>query len=360
MITFHCANKDCGILLKASSRAAGKTLACPKCKTQVKVPAQSPKAPGTPDKSAAELDSIPFAELPDIGQGEKRERFAGVAASILAQILLLLLMLLMPGGFGRGVSGDAMGEVGFGQLDGEQLTNNDDGNLDDFGASAGGEVNPGLTASPDIGVAQSNDGAEGLELSIGGAGGGGGVGGEGFGFGGRNGGAGEASFMGTSARGQRFCIIADNSGSMNGPPLEFVKDEILKTIGNARGSARFTVIFFNSVAELPPNPKWISGKAELANIAKWVNTIQARNGTSPVRGMEAAMLFDPPPDVIYIMTDGLFNPVEVQQINALNKRLKRPAQIHTIAFMQRAGENLLKQIAQDAKGTYRFVPGYGP
>lgn len=357
MITFTCGNPACAIRLKAPLQSAGKTLACPKCKTLVRVPRPS-LSDSTGQNSSEELEAIPFAELPDIAKGEKRERLIATATAISFQVLLFLLLLYLPGGHGKSTSGDGLAEVGLGQLDGEQLTHTDDGSLDDSAASAGGETTANLTASTELGVAQPGDALEGLELSIGNAGGGGGTGGEGFGFGGRAGGAGEASFMGTTARGSRFCILADNSGSMNGPPLEFVKDEILKTIGNARGPARFTVVFFNSVAELPPQPKWISGKAEVANLANWVNGIHARNGTSPVRGMEMALRFDPPPDVIYLMTDGLFDAVEVQQINALNRRLKRPAQIHTIAFMQRAGEVLLKQIAQDGKGTYRFVPGF--
>ncbi len=358
MITFHCLNLECGRRLKAAEKAAGKTLACPKCKTKVRVPALVPASSETPALSGEDLEAVLLAELPDISKGEKRERMIATATAILAQILLFLLMLLIPVGLGRGPSGDGMAEIGLAQLDGEQLTNTDDGNLDDSAASAGGEASADLAASAEIGAAQASDAAEGLELSLGAAGGGGGSGGEGFGFGGKSGGAGEASFLGTTAKGHRFCIIADNSGSMNGPPLEYVKDEILKTIGNAKGSAKFTVVFFNSFAELPPNPRWISGRDELATIANWVNGVHARNGTSPMRGMEAALLFDPPPDVIYLMTDGLFDAAEVQMIKALNRRLKRPAQIHTIAFMQRGGELLLKQIAQDAKGTYRFVPGY--
>ncbi len=368
MITFTCGNPACAMRLKAPPQTAEKILACPKCKTAVRVPRPAPSDSTSQSSRDEELDSIPLAILPDIAKGEKEDRILGATASIVAQALLLLMMLILPRGQGRGLSGEGLGEVGLGlgAGDGDQLTNTDDGTLDDSAASAGGETSADMTASADLGVAQPGDTSDGLELSIGNAGvggvggGGGGLGGggDGFGFGGRGGGSGEASFLGTRARGSRFCIVADNSGSMNGPPLEFVKDEILKTIGNARGSAKFTVVFFNSVAELSPQPKWVSGKAEVATLAGWINAIHARNGTSPVRGVEMALRFDPPPDVIYLMTDGLFDPVEVQQINALNRRLKRPAQIHTIAFLQRAGEPLLRQIAQDGKGTYRFVPGY--
>ncbi len=368
MITFSCGNPACAMRLKAPLQSAGKMLACPKCKTPVRVPRADQSVSTNQTGQPEDLDTIALAVLPDIAKGEKEDRILGATASIVAQAILLLLMLILPRGSGRGLSGEGLGEVGLGLAmgEGDQLTNTDDGTLDDSAASAGGEASPDLTASAELGVAQPGDSPDGLELSIGnaevrgGGGGGGGLaaGGDGFGFGGRAGGSGEASFLGTTARGSRFCIVADNSGSMNGPPLEFVKDEVLKTISNARGSAKFTVVFFNSMAELPPQPKWISGKAEQATLAAWVNGIHARNGTSPVRGVEMALRFDPPPDVIYLMTDGLFDPVEVQQINALNRRLKRPAQIHTIAFMQRAGEPLLRQIAQDGKGTYRFVPGY--
>ena len=58
------------------------------------------------------------------------------------------------------------------------------------------------------------------------------------------------------------------------------------------------------------------------------------------------------------MTDGGFSPNEVGQIDALNKRLKKPAVVHSICFLNNVGEPQLRRIAADAKGTYRFVPGF--
>ena len=70
--------------------------------------------------------------------------------------------------------------------------------------------------------------------------------------GGGSGMAQSASFLGLQARGQRFCIIADCSGSMRGPRIEHVKREVLRTLGGLYGATRFHVCFFNSRAGALP------------------------------------------------------------------------------------------------------------
>ena len=118
---------------------------------------------------------------------------------------------------------------------------------------------------------------------------------------------------------------------MNGPPLAYVKVEINKTLNAAR-SAKFYIVFFNSRAEPQPNKKWTSGKKDIDALTAWVQGVNAGGGTQPVTGFLAAFQIDPPPDVIYFMTDGQFDPQQVQQIKAMNAKLKKPATIHGIAF----------------------------
>src|SRR6478672_11151202 len=49
----------------------------------------------------------------------------------------------------------------------------------------------------------------------------------------------DAFFMGTKARGQRFCIIADASNSMKGAPLNQLKKEILQTLDGLKPTSSF-------------------------------------------------------------------------------------------------------------------------
>jgi len=165
-----------------------------------------------------------------------------------------------------------------------------------------------------------------------------------------------ATFFGTTARGSRFAIIADNSGSMRGAPMDYLKTEIAKTLTKSSGNAKFYVTFFNTTATSQTLNHWTAGRDDIAAVNSWVKSMQTGGGTVPLSGFEHVLKLKPPPDVVYFMTDGNFDPREAEQILALNKALKPPAVIHTIALGGRAGEPLLKQIASQSKGTYRFVP----
>ena len=65
------------------------------------------------------------------------------------------------------------------------------------------------------------------------------------------------------------------------------------------------------------------------------------------------------PDAVYFLSDGQFDPLTIQQLKARNRsnnRLrKRQIPIHTIAFMDRMTEGLMRSIARNSGGEYRFV-----
>lgn len=170
-------------------------------------------------------------------------------------------------------------------------------------------------------------------------------------------GSGTANFFGTAARGNRFAILADNSGSMQGAPLMYLKTEITNTLARSRGSAQFYVTFFSSEATPQPLKRWTTNRTDVTAVSTWVKGVETANGTVPITGFEHVLRLKPPPDVVYFMTDGEFDPREVEQIRKLNQTLNPPAVIHTIAFVGQKGERELRQIAKEAKGTYRFIPG---
>jgi hypothetical protein len=104
-----------------------------------------------------------------------------------------------------------------------------------------------------------------------------------------------------------------------------------------------------------PIRRWFNSRNDKILITNWIRNLDTFLGTVPITGFENVFAMNPPPDVIDFMTDGGFNPKEVAQIKERNMALKKPAVIHTIAFKDRKGEALLRQIALDSKGTFRFV-----
>lgn len=167
-----------------------------------------------------------------------------------------------------------------------------------------------------------------------------------------------ASFMGLHAKGTRFCIIADCSGSMEGPPLKFLKEEVLETVNGMSAQARFQLIFFSSRAIPYPRPGWRHPRRDQVELANWLQGVQAGGGTYPTPAFELAFQLSPPPDVIFFMTDGLFAERVVDEIARLNRQGGRSVQIHTISFMDTSSESLMRRIASDSGGRYRHVAGF--
>ena len=167
-----------------------------------------------------------------------------------------------------------------------------------------------------------------------------------------------ASFMGVHAKGTRFCIIADRSGSMEGPKLDFVKEEILETLSTMRGRGRFQLIFFNTRDLSYPEPGWRHPKKERTDVATWLQTVTAGGGTYPTPAFRVALSLSPRPDAIFFMTDGLFPDQVVDEVADLNRRGERRVQIHTISFMDTSAEALMRKIASDSGGRYRHVSGF--
>jgi hypothetical protein len=176
---------------------------------------------------------------------------------------------------------------------------------------------------------------------------------------GAGGGLGEgASFMGLHAKGTRFCIIADRSGSMEGPKLSFVKEEILETLTTMGSRGRFQLIFFNT-RELPYRQEgWRHPRRDRADVAAWLQSVSAGGGTYPTPAFRVAFALSPRPDAIFFMTDGQFPENVVEEVADLNRRGGKNVQIHTISFMDTSAETLMRKIASDSGGRYRHVSGF--
>jgi hypothetical protein len=184
----------------------------------------------------------------------------------------------------------------------------------------------------------------------------------------------QVSFLKSIGRGKRFCIIADNSGSMIGEPLEFVKRELASTLSNLKPENEFCVLFFNSVTEPMPFPGWLKGtQHDVDKVLPWIKERMAGGGTEPLPALLLALQLQPRPDVIFFMTDGIIPLTVPGRVAAVNGRAPQ-VPINTIMFTSDAplpgglvlritpedlklAEKLLRRIASDSGGNYRlFTP----
>ena len=169
---------------------------------------------------------------------------------------------------------------------------------------------------------------------------------------GAGGGAGGASFFGLEARGGKFVFVVDRSGSMTGPKLDAAKAELIRAVTALRRGMEFYIIFFDDTHQsLQPVALARATEAGKRGQFAWVRSIRSGAGTNPTSAMTLALSLKP--DVIWLLSDGMFNRDVTNVIRRANGR--RKTQIHTLAFYSREGERVLKQIADENRGKYRFV-----
>jgi uncharacterized protein with von Willebrand factor type A (vWA) domain len=172
----------------------------------------------------------------------------------------------------------------------------------------------------------------------------------------------QATFLGARAQGQRFCIVADCSGSMKGQPLEEVKGAVVNTLQGLNPRSQFYVIFFNTQAFQMPAPSWV--EADPRNVQKlipWLASVPAKGNTNPIPALQMAFQLQPRPDAIFFMTDGIINPSVnmLPQVARMNQGKDRVA-IHSILVTRGKGPNLpaaqqLRMLAQQNGGTFREI-----
>lgn len=168
--------------------------------------------------------------------------------------------------------------------------------------------------------------------------------------------AGVGKFFGLESRGDAFVYVVDSSQSMRGRRFERACAELRRSIEELNRRQRFYVFFFSDRAypmfagrSRGPIPATRRNKRQLY---AWMQTVGLVGHTDPLGAVLGGLRFEP--DALFLLTDGRFERSAAERIAFNNRRPVTP--ILTIGFEDRGGEVLLKQIAEENGGTYRFVP----
>ena len=98
------------------------------------------------------------------------------------------------------------------------------------------------------------------------------------------------------------------------------------------------------LAAVPKNIQWAE---------KWVNNRGFGSGTDPKQALR--FTFNVKPDTVWLLTDGQFRDESGALSIIKRANPKKNVRINTLAFDSRGGERVLKQIAEENDGTYRFI-----
>jgi hypothetical protein len=166
---------------------------------------------------------------------------------------------------------------------------------------------------------------------------------------------GETTFFGLRGSGRRFSWVVDCSGSMSGLPLQRAKEELMNSLQRLPEGLEFQIIFFDDQHYAFPASGFADVSEEsLKSAEQFISGISGGGGTNVQRGMRQALGGTTRPDTIFLLTDGEFDPRTPDVIRSQNRTGQ--TRINTVAFVDRAGEPLLRMIAAENRGDFRFVP----
>lgn len=170
------------------------------------------------------------------------------------------------------------------------------------------------------------------------------------------GGAG-ASFFGVTSRGLRFVYIVDRSGSMGDDgKMNQARNELLRSVAALPDYTRFYILMFSTAFETPPGQDgWTRARpAAVTRLQRWLNDVDPTGGTQPAPAFRRAFTLEPRPDVIFFLTDGEIPGNTADVVAELNTGGSTVV-VNTIAFGDPTSQDLLRRIAADSGGVYRFV-----
>lgn len=179
-----------------------------------------------------------------------------------------------------------------------------------------------------------------------------------------------SSFSGAKGEAYNVVYMIDRSGSMVAG-FDQVRRELLKSIDSLDSRQYFHVVFFGGrrPIENPPRKLVRATEANKQAAKAFIETVASSGVTQPIPAINRA--FDVlrkarksrPGKIIYLLTDGDFtgemrftdNEAVLAAIRSRNA--DREVVIHTLLYGQRSaeGEKVLKTIAEENGGKYRFV-----
>jgi hypothetical protein len=159
-------------------------------------------------------------------------------------------------------------------------------------------------------------------------------------------------FFGATGNAYSVVYVVDISPSML-VVLKPLKTELKRCLDDLKPMQKFHVLFFSSGAPVEGPAKgltWASDRNK-RHYAEFIDKVDTDVKTDPSQAIKRAL--DLNPDLIYLLTDGVFDRRLVDQIIEWSKA--RKIKLNTIAYVNEQGASALRQIAEETGGVYRFV-----
>ena len=160
-------------------------------------------------------------------------------------------------------------------------------------------------------------------------------------------------FFATETKAVSVGFVVDCSSSMGGVKFQAVCAELAKSITALKPDQQFFVVFFNE-GFFPMTGNSHQRKLMPANrenkrdFLRWLQGARSGGGTNPEPALQFMVGLGP--EVIYLLTDGAFSPLNPTTYNNLNAAR---IVVHTIGFETGGPIPILQEIASRTSGTFR-------
>ncbi|HET6442147.1 MAG TPA: VWA domain-containing protein [Phycisphaerae bacterium] len=150
----------------------------------------------------------------------------------------------------------------------------------------------------------------------------------------------------------KIVYVLDRSGSMT-DSMDYVKFEVKQAIGELGEANEFHVIFYSSGPPVEmPTRRLVEATERNKQLAfEFIDGVIPQGKTDPSKALERA--FAVKPERIYLLTDGEFDRAIIDLVKRLNP--DKQVAVHTIGFLYKLSEEVLKEVARENGGEYRFV-----
>jgi hypothetical protein len=213
--------------------------------------------------------------------------------------------------------------------------------------------------------------------------------------GGGDGTGGGATFFNQRVKAQRVAYVIDYSQSMKGPREKLMRNELHKSIGGLMPGMSFQLIFFAGPAWVAGNQVQMAGHRSATVAAErkkydWICGGKAHDwepkgakqkadwltydapsreeslsliaetplvwGTNWEPALTMALAMDPPPQVVFFMTDGVTGGDAVALAKAVAAKAKaKKITINTVAMMEPRAEEAMKELAKRTAGQFTII-----
>jgi hypothetical protein len=160
-------------------------------------------------------------------------------------------------------------------------------------------------------------------------------------------------FFSSGGNAYNIVYLVDRSASMI-DSIEPLKRELKRSIGVLQPMQKFHIIFFSAGEPVEGPGKdlvWATDRNKQMNY-DFIDTIKSQGQTDPQWALQRALQMNP--NLIYLLTDGVFSRDIADRMIQWAKLHK--VKINTIAYVMESGGSILRKIAEETGGVYRFVP----